>query len=148
MKKQDFADNLPAVCKSLANILLLTGLLLCACMPVYATAQTLSDIEFASGIPDAQDEHRVILAAGDSSSTTLKTAVSLPYYLYKLFVSSQDARACSFHPSCANYTMLAVRKFGLPAGLVMGFDRLTRCHNRDWDHYEVHPETLKWKDEP
>lgn len=134
--------------KSTVNILLLTGLLWCAFLPGYAKAQTLTDIEFMSGIPDAQDEHRVLLAVADSSSTTLKTAVSFPYYVYKLFVSSQDARECSFHPSCANYSMLAVRKFGLPAGLILSLDRLTRCHNRDWDHYEVHPETLKWKDEP
>lgn len=148
MKKQVFADNLPVVRKSSANALLLKGFLLCAFLPGYAKAQTMTDITFASGIPDIQDEHRVVLTTGDSSATIMKTAASVPYYFYKVFVSSQDARACSFHPSCANFTMMAVQQYGLPAGLILGFDRLTRCHNRDWDHYDVHPETLKWKDEP
>jgi uncharacterized protein len=47
---------------------------------------------------------------------------------YKRFLSPLLPSACRFYPTCSEYTMEAVRKFGLARGLWMGVKRISRCH--------------------
>jgi putative membrane protein insertion efficiency factor len=47
---------------------------------------------------------------------------------YKQFVSPLLPSACRFYPTCSEYTMEAVRKFGTARGLWMGVKRISRCH--------------------
>ncbi len=35
---------------------------------------------------------------------------------------------CRFTPTCAEYTYLAVEKYGAGKGLVLGLKRIVRCH--------------------
>jgi hypothetical protein len=35
---------------------------------------------------------------------------------------------CRFHPSCSDYTMVAVRRYGLWRGGLLGSWRILRCH--------------------
>ena len=35
---------------------------------------------------------------------------------------------CRFHPSCSQYTILAIDKHGILRGLYLGAKRLSRCH--------------------
>lgn len=37
-------------------------------------------------------------------------------------------RTCRFRPSCSEYTLQAVQKYGLLKGSWMGFLRICRCH--------------------
>ena len=47
---------------------------------------------------------------------------------YKRFLSPLLPSACRFYPTCSEYTMEAVRKFGPARGLWMGVKRISRCH--------------------
>jgi uncharacterized protein len=47
---------------------------------------------------------------------------------YKRFISPLLPSACRFYPTCSEYTMEAVRKFGPAQGLWMGVKRISRCH--------------------
>lgn len=70
-----------------------------------------------------------------SLSSVLCTAA---YSGYKAFITKQDNSACPFSPSCSQYMLQAVSKYG-PLGIIVGLERLKRC-NQDEHHrnlYEV-----------
>lgn len=68
------------------------------------------------------------------------------FLFYKKFISSQDSGVCAFHPSCSVYAIRAVQQYGPIRGMVMGFDRLTRCNPGAKGHYPVHAESQKLYD--
>lgn len=43
----------------------------------------------------------------------------LPLQMHKL---------CRFEPTCSEYTIEALNKYGLKKGLKLGFKRILRCH--------------------
>ena len=51
---------------------------------------------------------------------------------YKKFISpvleSVFGKACRFTPTCSEYTIVALERFGVSKGLVMGIKRLAKCH--------------------
>ena len=47
---------------------------------------------------------------------------------YKRWISPLLPAACRFRPTCSEYTMEAVEKFGVWRGLGKGLRRLLRCH--------------------
>lgn len=47
---------------------------------------------------------------------------------YKRWLSPLLPSACRFHPTCSEYMMDAVRKYGAARGVWMGLRRLARCH--------------------
>ena len=47
---------------------------------------------------------------------------------YQLFLSPALPRSCRFTPSCSQYTLEAVNRYGLVRGSWLGFKRLLRCH--------------------
>ena len=47
---------------------------------------------------------------------------------YKRFISPLLPSACRFYPTCSEYTMEAVEKYGPVQGLWMGMKRIGRCH--------------------
>jgi putative membrane protein insertion efficiency factor len=47
---------------------------------------------------------------------------------YKRFLSPLLPSACRFYPTCAEYMMQAVEKYGSGKGLWMGIKRIGRCH--------------------
>jgi uncharacterized protein len=48
--------------------------------------------------------------------------------MYKRWVSPLLPSACRFHPTCSEYTMDAIQKYGLLRGAGKGLWRLLRCH--------------------
>ncbi len=48
--------------------------------------------------------------------------------LYKFAISPILPPACRFYPTCSEYTLEAVRRFGVARGLWKGVRRLARCH--------------------
>jgi uncharacterized protein len=47
---------------------------------------------------------------------------------YKLYISPMLGQRCRFHPSCSEYTMQAVERFGVLRGSWLGAKRIGRCH--------------------
>ena len=48
--------------------------------------------------------------------------------IYQKFAPESIRSACVFEPSCSNYTLLAIEKYGALKGFCKGIKRLTRCH--------------------
>lgn len=48
--------------------------------------------------------------------------------LYQYLISPWLGRRCRFYPSCSQYFILSVQKFGLIRGLCKGTARICRCH--------------------
>ena len=47
---------------------------------------------------------------------------------YKRFISPLLPSACRFHPTCSEYMLEAVEKYGVLRGMWIGVLRLLRCH--------------------
>ncbi len=47
---------------------------------------------------------------------------------YQKTVSPLLGDVCRFHPSCSNYMIESLRKYGPIRGLARGLRRLARCH--------------------
>ncbi|MGE4546292.1 MAG: membrane protein insertion efficiency factor YidD [Desulfurella sp.] len=46
---------------------------------------------------------------------------------YQLFISPIFPNSCRFYPSCSNYSIEAVKKFGFFEGLILSIWRILRC---------------------
>ncbi len=47
---------------------------------------------------------------------------------YQKVLSPLLGKTCRFHPSCSEYYILAVQKYGVVRGSWRGLCRITRCH--------------------
>lgn len=48
--------------------------------------------------------------------------------LYQRLVSPMLPNSCRFYPSCSQYTVLAILKYGVLKGILMGSWRIMRCN--------------------
>ncbi|MBE0447112.1 MAG: membrane protein insertion efficiency factor YidD [Actinobacteria bacterium] len=48
--------------------------------------------------------------------------------LYQRVLSPVLPPSCRFYPSCSNYALQAIEKYGTVKGGIMATDRLLRCH--------------------
>jgi hypothetical protein len=48
--------------------------------------------------------------------------------IYQYTLSPLLGRQCRFHPSCSNYMIAAVEKYGAFRGAWRGLRRIARCH--------------------
>jgi uncharacterized protein len=56
-----------------------------------------------------------------------RTAIGM-VRVYQFLLSPIFGRQCRFHPTCSNYYILAVRKYGVIVGSCKGFWRICRCN--------------------
>ena len=47
---------------------------------------------------------------------------------YKRYISPLNPPACRFIPTCSEYAMTAIERFGAVVGSIMAFKRLVRCN--------------------
>ena len=47
---------------------------------------------------------------------------------YKYFISPLLGNRCRFYPSCSEYMMIAIQRFGVIKGIGLGVKRISRCH--------------------
>ncbi len=66
----------------------------------------------------------------------LRPFLILSILLYQKFAPISLRRSCLFIPTCSEYTILAIKKYGAIVGLVKGTKRICRCHapngGEDW----------------
>ena len=80
------------------------------------------------------------------NTNELQFVLSGLFLFYKSFFSSQDNQRCSFHPSCSEFGLEAVKKLGVVRGIVCTCDRLTRCNGFSPKQYEIDMERRVLKD--
>ncbi len=51
-----------------------------------------------------------------------------PIRIYQKTLSPLIGPVCRFHPSCSNYTIQAIGKYGSIRGAWKGLKRICRCH--------------------
>ena len=66
-----------------------------------------------------------------------RAAAILPIRLYQLLISPLLGQRCKYYPSCSEYAVQAIRRFGILRGLVLAGWRLLRCN--PWSHGGVDP---------
>ena len=57
-----------------------------------------------------------------------KKAIIWLVHLYQNKASDKTRLKCVFEPSCSEYMILAIEKYGLFRGVIKGIKRLLRCH--------------------
>lgn len=48
--------------------------------------------------------------------------------IYKRWISPALPSACRYHPTCSEYMMEAIERYGVARGMGKGLLRLLRCH--------------------
>jgi uncharacterized protein len=64
--------------------------------------------------------------------TFLRAVAVAPVRLYQRAISPAMPQRCRYYPSCSEYAVQAVRRFGVLRGLVLAAWRLLRCN--PWSH--------------
>ena len=62
----------------------------------------------------------------------MRAIAILPLRLYQLLVSPLFPASCKYHPSCSQYAIDALHKYGLVRGSLKAGWRLLRCN--PWSH--------------
>ena len=58
----------------------------------------------------------------------LKSAAIWILTSYRKYLSPIKLQCCRFYPSCSEYTIEAIEKYGLFSGSFKGLKRILRCH--------------------
>lgn len=61
-----------------------------------------------------------------------RSAAVAPVRFYQRFISPAIPQRCKYHPSCSQYSVTAIRRYGILRGLVLSAWRLLRCN--PWSH--------------
>ena len=62
--------------------------------------------------------------------------------LYRRFISPMKSTKCPYYPSCSEYGLEAVKKYGAVKGSVLAFWRILRCNPFSKGGYDPVPEDL------
>lgn len=58
---------------------------------------------------------------------------------YQHYISPLTPPACRFTPTCSQYTLEAIQKYGAIKGTWLGFKRICRCHPWGGSGYDPVP---------
>jgi putative membrane protein insertion efficiency factor len=64
---------------------------------------------------------------------------------YKRLISPLLGQRCRFYPSCSDYTMQAIERYGVVRGSWLGARRLSRCHPLDPGGHDPVPDMPQWQ---
>jgi uncharacterized protein len=64
--------------------------------------------------------------------TALRIVLLAPVRLYQRAISPALPARCKYHPTCSQYAVDAVRRYGVLRGVVLAAWRLLRCN--PWSH--------------
>jgi putative membrane protein insertion efficiency factor len=111
-------------------------------------AQIKSDLKFIiSNNPTHSQTTPVPDSASRKEVSELKLLFTGLIRGYKVFISSQQSQTvCTFTPSCSQFGVTAIERFGVFQGLLLTSDRFQRCHGFSANHYPIYPTTGKFYD--
>ena len=52
----------------------------------------------------------------------------VPIKLYQILLSPLLGQSCRYHPTCSQYAVEAIEKYGPIKGIWLGVKRIARCH--------------------
>tara|TARA_B100000073_G_scaffold230444_1_gene192415 strand:- start:580 stop:801 length:222 start_codon:yes stop_codon:yes gene_type:complete len=52
----------------------------------------------------------------------------IPIKLYQILLSPLLGQSCRYHPTCSQYAVEAIEKYGPIKGVWLGIKRIARCH--------------------
>jgi uncharacterized protein len=59
--------------------------------------------------------------------------------IYQLLISPLFPSSCRYTPTCSNYTLEALKKYGVLKGSWLGIERILRCHPWGGSGYDPVP---------
>lgn len=62
-----------------------------------------------------------------ASKTSIRLVVAVIRF-YQRYLSPFTGTSCRFYPSCSEYSIQSLRKYGLITGLFMTVIRIAKCH--------------------
>ncbi|MDR0505208.1 MAG: membrane protein insertion efficiency factor YidD [Dysgonamonadaceae bacterium] len=65
--------------------------------------------------------------------------VLLPVYFYRICISPYTPASCRYTPTCSEYALQAIKKYGTFKGGWLTFKRLIRCHPWGGSGYDPVP---------
>lgn len=69
----------------------------------------------------------------------LRSLVLAPIWIYRRVISPLIPPRCRYYPTCSEYAVQAIQRFGILRGTVLAAWRLLRCN--PWSHGGIdHPE--------
>ena len=80
--------------------------------------------------------------------TIARRLVVLPIRLYQLLLSPLVGERCKYYPSCSEYAVQAISRFGILRGLVLAGWRLLRCNPWSRGGYDPVEEQRLFKPRP
>ena len=69
----------------------------------------------------------------------LRKVFLLPVYFYRVFISPLTPPSCRYTPTCSQYMVEAVLKYGIFKGTWLGIKRILRCHPWGGSGYDPVP---------
>lgn len=63
----------------------------------------------------------------------------IPIKAYQLFLSPWIGSNCRHQPTCSNYTILAIKEWGIFKGIYLGIKRILKCHPWGTSGYDPVP---------
>lgn len=79
-----------------------------------------------------------------ANTTTIKRVLALPFIglvrFYQLVISPLTPATCRYHPTCSQYTLVALQRFGVFKGGALAIKRIFSCHPWGGKGYDPVPE--------
>lgn len=77
-----------------------------------------------------QTDDQVLVAEDEDETSASVFAVPAIFFvvLYQKLLSPLLPPSCRYRPTCSQYTLIALRRYGLVRGGWLGLKRILRCH--------------------
>tara|TARA_B100001175_G_C19244044_1_gene511427 strand:- start:360 stop:584 length:225 start_codon:yes stop_codon:yes gene_type:complete len=59
---------------------------------------------------------------------------------YQMFFSPISGKSCRFNPTCSNYAILSIKKFGIIKSIFLIIKRIFKCHPWGGSGYDPLPD--------
>ena len=73
----------------------------------------------------------------------LKILAIILIYIYKILISPIFPKSCKYVPSCSNYGIVAIKRFGFFEGIFLTVKRISRCHPKAKGGKDYVPDNIK-----